>query len=105
MLTINQLTFSLIALKATSGSSFSLASIALLYLGPDSIMPIASVIAAILGVILIFWRYILSSIKKGFRFIRRKLNKDVEEELVLVDPATIDASDKTEEDRGTQGSL
>ena len=77
--------------------NFSLASIALLYLGPDSIMPLASVIAAILGVILIFWRFILSSIKKGFRFIRRKFNKDVEEELVLIDPVTIDPRDKPEE--------
>ncbi len=97
MFSFTHLNTTFIALQSMTGSSFSLASIAWLYLGPDSIMPLASAIAAVLGVILIFWRFILSGIKKGIRFIRRKFNKDVEEELVLVDPATIDVSDKPEE--------
>jgi len=39
----------------------------LLYLGPDSIMPLASVLAAIIGLILIFWRWIAAFFKKLFR--------------------------------------
>ena len=43
-----------------------------LYLGPETIMPLASIIATILGAILIFWRFIFGSIKRFWRFIRHK---------------------------------
>ena len=39
----------------------------LLYLGPETIMPLASVLAAILGFILLFWRSIAGFFKKIFR--------------------------------------
>ena len=48
----------------------------LLYLGPESIMPIASIIAALLGFLLIFWRMIVNFIKKIF-----KRSKGVEAEV------------------------
>ena len=38
----------------------------LFYLGPETIMPLASILATILGFLLIFWRAIL-------RFIKRKI--------------------------------
>ena len=34
------------------------------YLGPESIMPLASILAAVVGFILIFWRYIVKFFKK-----------------------------------------
>jgi len=39
---------------------------ALFYLGPESIMPLASILAAVIGFILIFWRSIIKIIKKVF---------------------------------------
>lgn len=41
-----------------------------LYLGPETILPLASAAAAVVGVVLIFWRYIVSSAKKLIRMIR-----------------------------------
>ena len=48
------------------GSSIILKSLIgpLFYLGPETIMPLASILAAVLGFILIFWRLILKSAKK-----------------------------------------
>lgn len=39
----------------------------LMYLGPETIMPLASILAAVLGFLLIFWRFIVNSIKKIFK--------------------------------------
>jgi hypothetical protein len=41
-----------------------------LYLGPETILPLASAAAAVVGVVLIFWRHIVSSVKKLVRKIR-----------------------------------
>jgi hypothetical protein len=38
----------------------------LFYLGPETIMPLASILAAVVGFLLIFWRAILTRIKKLF---------------------------------------
>ena len=37
-----------------------------LYLGPDTILPLGSAIAAIVGLILIFWRFIVGFIRRFF---------------------------------------
>jgi hypothetical protein len=58
--------------------------VAFLYLGPDTILPLTSAIAAVLGVVLIFWRYILSAIKKLIRKIRHQ--PLVEPAAALMDP-------------------
>lgn len=44
----------------------------LLYLGPETVMPLASIIAAVVGFLLIFWRLLLRPIKKLYRIIVRK---------------------------------
>jgi len=36
------------------------------YIGPDVILPFTSVIAGIVGVVLIFWRFIVNMVKKVF---------------------------------------
>jgi hypothetical protein len=51
-------------------------SAVLAYLGPDALMPLASGIAAVLGVILVFWGFLLQLIKRPFRtlFARKAVN-------------------------------
>jgi hypothetical protein len=44
----------------------------LLYLGPETALPLASFLAAIIGFILIGWRWILSLIKRLFRMVTGK---------------------------------
>ena len=58
----------LAASSPTNGPGLFLENwLVLLYLGPETIMPLASILAAVLGFILIFWRWIVSSIKKIFK--------------------------------------
>lgn len=40
------------------------------YLGPETLMPLASILAAILGFFLMFWRVIFKFGKKAYRKIR-----------------------------------
>ncbi len=40
------------------------------YLGPDTLMPLASILAAIAGFFLIFWRLIFKFVKRVYRKIR-----------------------------------
>lgn len=40
------------------------------YLGPETLMPLASILAAIAGFFLMFWRVILKFVKKTYRKMR-----------------------------------
>ena len=40
------------------------------YLGPDTLMPLASILAAIAGFFLMFWRVIFKFVKKTYRKMR-----------------------------------
>lgn len=42
------------------------------YVGPETILPVASVAAAAVGVVLIGWRYFVGGCKKVVRFIVRR---------------------------------
>ncbi len=42
----------------------SLAHMALLYVGPDQLMPLTSILGAIGGAILIFWRQVVAFFKR-----------------------------------------
>lgn len=66
----------------------------LLYLGPETIMPLASIIAAIVGVILIFWRFILKSVKNFFRLITGKGSEDTPPAETVTDAADEIGEDK-----------
>jgi hypothetical protein len=44
----------------------------LLYIGPDQIMPLTSWLAGVLGVLLIFWRYVMGLARRFWQFVRRK---------------------------------
>lgn len=48
----------------------------LLYLGPETIMPLASILAAIMGFLLIFWRLILKGLKKLFALLTKPFKKE-----------------------------
>ena len=48
-----------------------------LYLGPDSILPLASVLAAVIGVFLMFGRTIVAFVRQGMNAVlRREPNAD-----------------------------
>lgn len=53
------------------------------YLGPETLMPLASILAAIAGFFLVFWRLIAKFAKKAYRKVRGmpdELPPDVEME-------------------------
>jgi len=43
-----------------------------LYLGPEIMMPVVSALAAIGGVILMFWRRVKAAVRAVFRFVTRR---------------------------------
>ena len=55
------------------------------YLGPETLMPLASILAAIAGFFLIFWRLIVKFIKTMYRKIRG-LPEEVPPDMDLEDP-------------------
>lgn len=63
-----------VALPSSSNS----APMVFLYFGPEVVLPLASFLAAAAGVILMFWRQIISFIRKVFRFIFRRGDAPVE---------------------------
>ena len=44
----------------------------LLYVGPDQIMPLTSVLSAIVGVVLMFWNRIVGLVGRGWAAITRR---------------------------------
>jgi len=43
-----------------------LSTLTLLYVGPDQILPLASFLSAFVGVLLIFWRYVVGLVKRAW---------------------------------------
>lgn len=52
-----------------------LLSFVVLYLGPDALLPLFSALAAIVGVFMMFWRFILGIVKKSYRYCSRKVSQ------------------------------
>jgi len=42
------------------------------YLGPETVLPMASALAAVVGVVLICWRFVIACVVKVFRIACRK---------------------------------
>jgi hypothetical protein len=42
-----------------------------MYVGPETLMPLASALAAVAGVALLFWRKTVAMCKASFRFVSR----------------------------------
>jgi hypothetical protein len=70
----------------------------LLYMGPETIMPLASILAAIVGILLIFWRYISGFFRRMFRTITGKKEEPVlsEPELPIVESTIMDPNQKND---------
>jgi TRAP-type C4-dicarboxylate transport system permease small subunit len=47
-------------------------SLVFLYLGPETVLPLASIVATIVGIVLIFWRSLFKLIRKPFKRLSRK---------------------------------
>jgi hypothetical protein len=43
-----------------------LSTLTLLYVGPDQILPLASFLSAFVGLLLIFWRYVVGLVKRAW---------------------------------------
>ena len=46
-------------------------SLMLAYIGPETALPVASALAAAVGVVLTFWRYIRMMMSRAWRFVTR----------------------------------
>lgn len=53
----------------------------LVYMGPETLLPLASILAAVVGFLLLMWRYFVRAARKLARFTLRKLGRDVPLEL------------------------
>jgi hypothetical protein len=43
-----------------------------LYIGPDVFLPLTSALAAIMGVLLMFWHRVVAGVRKVWRIVARK---------------------------------
>lgn len=53
------------------------------YIGPETMLPLASILAAGVGVILMFWRYIIQLIRRLFGAIFRRKKKKIDAGMAL----------------------
>ncbi len=52
--------------------------IVFLYFGPETVLPLASVVASVIGVVLIFWRYLIGVGRKALKtFIGKNTDAEV----------------------------
>lgn len=57
-------------------SSLNLPALILLYAGPDQILPLVSVIATIIGVLLIWWQRFVLLMKKTWKFLASRMSSN-----------------------------
>ncbi len=55
------------------------------YIGPETMLPLASILAAGLGVILMFWKYIIQLIRRMFGAIFGRKKKNADAKTVVAD--------------------
>gem|GEM_PF-2847227 len=48
-------------------------SLILLYAGPDQLLPIASVIGSIIGILLIFWQRLVGAMRNAYSLVMQKI--------------------------------
>jgi len=53
-------------------------TIVLGYLGPQTVLPVASAVAAVIGFVLIFWRFLTGLVRKFFKFLFRRHDRDTD---------------------------
>ena len=42
-----------------------------MYIGPETLMPLASAVAAVMGVLLMFWRRVVGAVRSGVNTLSR----------------------------------
>jgi hypothetical protein len=47
----------------------------LCYIGPDTMLPLASALAALTGVVLMFWKYLVGLVRRAFGMVFRRMQK------------------------------
>lgn len=52
----------------------ALGSILLLYTGPETIIPLVSALAAIVGFLLMLWRRVVGVVRAAFQYCRKKVS-------------------------------
>ncbi len=45
-----------------------------MYVGPETLMPLASALAAVAGVLLLFWRRTVGAARSSWQFVTRKVS-------------------------------
>ena len=60
------------SLQDSSSSSRVKLMLLALYVGPELWMPLASVLGAIAGVVMIFWRYLVALARRTYQVIARR---------------------------------
>lgn len=70
--------------------------VGLLYLGPETIMPLASILAAALGLLLIVWRHIWGFMKKVYKFAYYKITQKT-----VVEPEPVDTAPEIRDESNT----
>ncbi len=46
-----------------------------MYVGPETMMPLASAVAAVAGILMVFWRRTVAALRAGARFISRVVSQ------------------------------
>ena len=46
-----------------------------MYFGPETLMPVASALAVVAGVILMFWRKTVGVVRASYRFMARQVSR------------------------------
>lgn len=46
-----------------------------MYFGPETLMPVASALAAVVGVLLMFWRKTVGVCRTALRFVARRFSR------------------------------
>jgi len=46
-----------------------------MYIGPDTLMPVASALAAIAGVVLLFWRRTVGAVRMGVQILGQRISR------------------------------
>ena len=47
-----------------------------MYVGPETLMPLASALAAIAGALLLFWRRTVGAVRSSYQFISQKFSRN-----------------------------
>ena len=59
----------MIVLSAVPDSVWSLGTTLVLYVGPDQILPLTSVLGALLGILLMFWHRAVAAVRKVWQVL------------------------------------